>query len=437
MIKKIAKNFIAFILRVEARLILRKYKPKIIAVTGTVGKTSAKDAIFTVLSREFFVRKSEKSYNSEIGVPLAIIGGRSGWGSPLRWLLVLFKGLRMILVRHDYPEWLVLEMGVDRPKDMEKLTAWIKPDAAVITMVGEVPVHIEYFEKQEDLLREKAKLAKAVKEGGYVILNGDDESVFKIKEKTRANTVCYGFSEGLDIVASNYRVVFKEQDGKSVPEGITFKVDYKGNIVPVRMPGVFGRQAVYTALAAIATGGVFGLNLIEMSEALSRHYKSPPGRLKFIEGINGSFIFDDTYNSSPVAVTAALDFLEDVANTVAKRKIAVLGDMMELGKHTIDEHKKIGRMLKGKVDMIFTVGPRSKFSADEARAVGFNPENIFVFSSVDEAKVVLRDKIKEGDLILVKGSQSMRMEKIVEEIMARPEKKKKLLVRQEKEWLNR
>jgi len=434
MIKKIAKNFIIFALRVEARLILRKYKPKIVAVTGTVGKTSAKDAIFAVLSGEFFVRKSEKSYNSEIGVPLAIIGGRSGWGSALRWLLVLFKGLRLILVRHDYPEWLVLEMGVDRPKDMEKLTAWIKPDAAVITMAGEVPVHIEYFERREDLLKEKAKLAKAVKEGGYAILNGDDESVFKIKEKTKANTVCYGFSEGLDIVASNYHVLFKEENGRSVPEGVTFKVDYKGNIVPVRLKGVFGRQAVYTALAAFGVGGVFGLNLIEMSEALSRRYKSPPGRLKFIEGINGSFIFDDSYNSSPVAAAAALDFLEDVR---AKRKIVVLGDMMELGKHTIDEHKKIGRMLKGKVDMIFTVGPRSKFSADEARAVGFNPENIFVFSNADEAKAVLRDKIKEGDLILVKGSQSTRMEKIVEEIMARPEEKGKLLVRQEKEWLNR
>jgi len=283
-------------------------------------------------------------------------------------------------------------------------------------------------------LKEKAKLAKAVKEGGYVILNGDDESVFKIKEKTKANTVCYGFSEGLDIVASNYHIVFREENGRSVPEGVTFKVDYRGNIVPVRLSGVFGKQAVYTALAAFATGGVFGLNLIEMSEILSKRYKNPPGRLKFIDGINNSIVFDDTYNSSPVAVMAALDLLEDIP---AERKIAVLGDMMELGKYTIDEHKKIGRILKGKVDMIFTVGPRSKFSADEARAVGFKPENIFVFSTADEAKAVLRDKIKEGDLILVKGSQSMRMEKVVEEIMARPEEKRKLLVRQEKEWLNR
>jgi UDP-N-acetylmuramoyl-tripeptide--D-alanyl-D-alanine ligase len=134
-------------------------------------------------------------------------------------------------------------------------------------------------------------------------------------------------------------------------------------------------------------------------------------------------------------VLAALEVLKTLP---AERKIAVLGDMLELGKFTIEEHKKAGRLVKEyNIDLLFTVGPRAKFIADEARAVGFNPENIFEFSSSDEAKKPLQEKIKEGDLILVKGSQAMRMEKIIEEIMAHPELKEQLLVRQEKEWLNK
>ncbi|HDH04062.1 MAG TPA: UDP-N-acetylmuramoyl-tripeptide--D-alanyl-D-alanine ligase [Candidatus Campbellbacteria bacterium] len=437
MIKELIKKIVMFLLRVEERLILRKYKPKIAAVTGTVGKTSTKDAIVSVLSAEFFTRGSEKSYNSEFGVPLTVIGVKSAWSSLLKWLLVLFKGLRLLIAKYDYPQWLVLEMGVDRPGDMEKLTSWIKPNVVVITRLGDVPVHIEYFKSPEELMKEKTKLAKIVREGDYVVLNGDDKQVLEVKNKVKANVLTYGFSEENDLTASNYHIVCKEPEDSArlggVPEGITFKVDYKGSIVPIRLFGVFGKQAVYTALAALAAGSAVGLNLIEMAESLSR-FKPPPGRLRLLGGIKNSFILDDSYNSSPVAVESAVEVLRDIP---AKRKIAVVGDMLELGKYTIDEHKKVGGMLKGAVDLIFTVGPRSKFTAEGAREAGFNPKNIFEFSTSDEAKKKIQEKIKEGDLILVKGSQGMRMEKIVEEIMAHPEKKEQLLVRQEKEWLNR
>ena len=120
-------------------------KPKIIAVSGTVGKTSAKEAIALVLGSEFDVRKSEKSYNSEIGVPLTIIGAKTGWGDPKQWLSIILKGLKVFLFANDYPEFLVLEMGVDRLNDMEKMISWVKPDVAVITAVGTIPVHVQYF----------------------------------------------------------------------------------------------------------------------------------------------------------------------------------------------------------------------------------------------------------------------------------------------------
>lgn len=433
MIKKLFKKIIAFFLRIEARIVLRRYKPKIIAITGTVGKTSTKDAIAAILSADFHVRKSEKSYNSELGVPLTILGAKTAWNNFFQWILILFKGIRLFVAKYDYPQWLILEMGVDRPKDMKKLISYVKPNIGVITAIGEVPVHVEYFKNPEEVAKEKGRLAKAVKQNGYAILNADDKLALSVKEKTKANVLTFGFSEEADLTASNYRVVYKKEGEREIPEGITFKVDYKGNIIPVRLYNVFGRQIVYAALAAMATGAAMGMNLVETAESLSR-YKSPPGRLKLLEGIKNTFILDDSYNSSPIAVEAALEVLSEIP---AKRKIVVLGDMLELGKYTIDEHKKIGRALKKLANYIFTVGPRAKFIAEEARLAGFNPKNIFEFSNSDEAKMEVQKKIKEGDLILIKGSQGMRMEKIVEETMARPELKNEFLVRQEKEWHNK
>ena len=134
---------------------MARFKPKIIAVSGTVGKTSAKEAIALVLESEFYVRKSEKSYNSEIGVPLTIIGAKTGWGSLKQWLSIILKGLKVFLFAGDYPKFLILEMGVDRPKDMEKMVSWVKPYAAVITAIGTIPVHVQYFSGPEELISEK------------------------------------------------------------------------------------------------------------------------------------------------------------------------------------------------------------------------------------------------------------------------------------------
>ena len=153
MIKQITKKIIITILKLEAGLILWKYKPKIIAITGTVGKTSAKDAINTILSQEFYVRKSEKSYNSEFGVPLTVIGAKSAFNNLFKWLLIFAKGAKLLIVKHDYPQILILEAGVDRPNDMSFLTSWLKPDMAVITGFGNVPVHIEFFKNVDELAK--------------------------------------------------------------------------------------------------------------------------------------------------------------------------------------------------------------------------------------------------------------------------------------------
>ncbi len=429
--KQFFKKIIVFIITLEAKLALKKYQPKIVAITGTVGKTSAKDAISAVLGRGFKVRKTTKSYNSEIGVPLVILGCENAWFNPILWFLNILKGLRLILFKTGYPKWLVLELGVERPGDMENLLSWIKPDIAVLTALSEIPAHVEFFPSPEALIKEKTKILKNLTSEDTVILNSDDILARPLQDdKLKAQLITYGFKEGANLLASNYHVVLKEENGKTIPEGITFKVDYKGSSVPIRLFNTFGRHHVYPALSALAAGVVVGFNLVDMAESLTG-YNSPTGRLKLIEGEKNTFILDDTYNASPAAVRAALEVLKEIP---AKRKIAVLGDMLELGKYAIDAHRAIGKELLGVADLVFTVGPRSKFIATELKETGFEKKNIFEFSTSDEAKIELEKVLMEGDLILVKGSQAMRMEKIVEEIMAHPEKKDELLVRQEKMW---
>ena len=260
MLKNFFKKIIIAILKLEAKLILTRFKPKIIAVSGTVGKTSAKEAVALVLGSEFDIRKSEKSYNSEIGIPLAIIGSKTGWGSFKQWLLIILKGIKVFLLSADYPKILILEMGVDRPKDMEKMVSWVKPYAAVITAVGTVPVHVQYFSGPEELISEKRKLVECLNDNNWAILNIDDKEVSAFRKNTKAKTITYGFSESADLAASNYKM-----DG----DGIVFKVNYKGNIVPVRLDKFFGRHNVYIILAAIGAGLACGINLIKSVEAVS------------------------------------------------------------------------------------------------------------------------------------------------------------------------
>ena len=423
--KTLFKKIVIAILKLEAKMILARFKPKIIAVTGTVGKTSVKEAVALVLGSEFNVRKSEKSYNSEIGVPLTIIGAQTGWGSFKQWLAVIFKGLKVFLLAGDYPKFLVLEMGVDRPKDMEKMVSWVKPYVAVITAVGTIPVHVQYFSGPEELISEKRKLVECLNDNNWAVLNIDDKAVSSFRKNTKAQTITYGFSESADLVASNYKM-----DG----EGIVFKVSYKGNIVPVKLAQFFGRHNVYTALSAIGAGLACGVNLVKSVEAVSK-MKPPLGRMNLLEGVNGSLIFDDSYNSSPIAAEAAIEVLSEYP---AKRRLAVLGDMKELGEFSHSEHERIGELLRAKdVWLLFTVGQEAEFIAEGARRSGFDAFKIFEFSDSSEAGEAVKNIIQEGDLILVKGSQSARMEKIVEKIMAHPENKENLLVRQEEEWKNR
>ncbi len=427
MIKQIFKVIVTAILEAEARLVLMKYKPKIIAVTGSVGKTSTKDAIFAVVGEMLLARKSEKSFNSEIGLPLTILDCENGWLNPLLWFKNIIKGLTLIITSVHYPKWLVLEIGAGKPGDIERATKLITPDVAVITRFGEVPVHVEFFKNPDELFEEKANLVKALRSTGVLIINADDERVLALKERTKAMSLTYGLNENAMFRATNIQVAY--EDG--APVGTTFKLEYDGSVLPISMRGVLGVQPVYSALTSIAVGAYLKLNIVNIIGRLSAHM-SPPGRMRIIPGIKGATIIDDTYNASPVASEAALEALKSI-KTKGKR-IAVLGDMLELGKFTIDEHKKIGKLAGKFCDIVVAVGPRAQYIAEGALDADMSEKNIFDFDDSRLAGKYIESIIGKGDVVLVKGSQGIRMERTVEEIMAEPERAHELLVRQEEEW---
>lgn len=430
MIKDILKKGIVSILTLEAKLVLGKYKPKIVAVTGSVGKTSTKDAIYTVLSPHFITRKSIKSFNSEIGVPLTIIGCNNAWTNPFLWIKNIFVGLSLILLPHRYPEWLVLEVGADRPGDIYNITRWLKPDVSVVTKMSKVPVHVEFFPSVEDVVKEKSHLAQAVKPNGVLILNSDDDKVLEMSKLTSARKITFGFLGGANVHASNESI--KYEFNKVV--GMTAKVNYEGNSVPINLIGALGRHQLYPVLSAIAVGLSQGINIVEASQSLVSHIP-PQGRMHIISGIKGSTVIDDTYNSSPVALLSALDAIKEVNTT--GRKIAVLGDMLELGKYSVDEHKKAGEKVAETCNMLITVGMRARYIAEGALNKEMDEKSIFQFDESREAGKHLETLLRDGDIVLVKGSQSIRMEKTVFEIMAEPENADKVLVRQDEEWKRR
>jgi len=429
--KQILKKIIISILILEARLVLKKYKPRIIAVTGNVGKTSTKDAIYTIISKVHYVRKSEKSFNSEIGIPLTIIGGRNGWNNIFIWLQNIFEGLALIFLKNHYPKCLILEVGADRPGLMAQITSWLKPDIVVVTKIGEVPVHVEIFKTTEKLVQEKAALVEALKNDGLLIMYADDENSMSLKSKFPGRVVTYGFSEGSILLASNEKILY---DNSGRPTGINFKVNYGSNSVPVRLNRSLGYHHAYSILAALAVAVSQDINLISAVGWVGE-YETPQGRLRIIEGLNRSTILDDSYNASPSAVGAALKTLGEV-ETVGNR-IAIIGDMMELGKYSADAHKDVGHTASGVADVLVTVGPRAKTIAEEAHIGKMPKKDVISFNTAREAGEYVKNILKENDIVLVKGSQSVRMERAVEILMAHPEDKHKLLVRQDAEWLAR
>ena len=415
--KNLFRFLITKLLTSKARRYLKRHHIQVIAITGSIGKTSTKEAIYTVLKRRFNVHCSKKGFNTELGISLAILQeDQSGFSSPWAWLKIL--GRIFFKPKKAYKK-LIVEMGADQSGDLKKLIKIARPHIAVITNVA--PVHLEegQFKNIEEIAKEKSTLIKCMPREALAVLNYDNGYISQME--TRAQKMTYGIHPPAILQASHINVTSKN---------LSFKVKYKDESIKAVIP-VLGRFQIYVFLPAIAIGLKLGLGLRECVGTL-KNFKLPSGRMNSIPGINKSTIIDSSYNASPATVSRALELLETLK---AGRKIAALGTMNELGEISKDAHHEIGKQAAKVADILIAVGPEASAIKQGAMDGGMHEKDIYTFFKSEEAGHFLIDKLQPRDLVLVKGSQNrVRMEKFVKMIMKDPEKAKKLLCRQEKEW---
>lgn len=350
-----------------------------IGITGSVGKTSTKEMIACALGAKYNVLKNEGNYNNEIGVPLTIFRLEPGH------------------------EAAVIEMGMSGFGEIRALTRIVRPQVGIITNIG--MSHIEKLGSRQDILRAKLELLEGLQPDGLLILNGDDVLLSGVKGLLDVRTVSYGLEESADYQAYNIR--------SRGEKGIDFNIvlDGKEHTVHVPAPGVHN---VYNALAALAAGRELHIPAETLIGGIAGY---SPGnmRLNIIKS-SGLTIINDAYNASPQSVKTAIDVLNEIE---ANRRIAVLGDMLELGSWSTDAHKETGEYAAGSsTDLIITVGEAAAHIADGAIEAGFPRSGIAVLANNDEAVRYLRNIIRQGDAILVKGSRGMMMEEIVDSLIS-------------------
>lgn len=362
----------------------RRFRPRVIGITGSVGKTSTKEVVAAVLSRQARVLKSQGNYNNEIGLPLTLL---------------------QLTEEHEYA---VLEMGMYDLGEIARLCEISQPHIGVVTNVG--PTHLERLGTIERIAQAKSELVQALPPGpeGVAILNGDDPLVAAMADKTAARVIFYGLTPRCELWADEIESVGLQ--------GIRFRVHHGEETLHVKVP-LLGRHSVHTALRAMAVGLAVGIGWDEIIAGLQ--HISGQLRLVVVPGIHGSTIIDDTYNASPASSIAALNLLADLQPGGEGRRIAVLGDMLELGSYETEGHVIVGRRAADVVDKLITVGKRAEIIAREALASGLSLEDVTITHSNEEALATLRLLLREGDILLVKGSRAQRMEQIVNALSQR------------------
>ena len=415
------KKILYFKLKILAKLVLAKYKPKIIGITGSVGKTSAREAIFCVLQDDQRVARNLKNYNNEIGLPLTILLAKKSPGKNIfKWLWLFFKAGKLLLARDDrYPDILVLEMAADRPGDINYLISIAPPDIAVITAIGQS--HMEFFGNVKNIIKEKASILSKLKPESWAIINHDDPNLTEVIKNCSSRLKTFGQSVGSEVQVTNIKIS-KHQN----TFGTSFKLCSDGSETPVFLPNVLGWQHAQATAAASAVGLALGINMVSIGQRLL-HYRPARGRMNLLPGVKNTWIIDDTYNASPQSAKAALEVLAQMPT--AGRRIAIFGDMLELGAMSEASHQEVGEYaVQMGVDYLFVFGERSRDIARGAQEAGMSEDKIYHFPFVLKSGTFVQEKIKAGDSILIKGSRGSKMEQMVYEIMARPWEANELLV---------
>ncbi len=352
-----------------------KHEVRVIGVTGSVGKTTAKELIAHVLSRRFQVLKSEANLNTEIGIPLALLQ-----------------------LREEHQR-AVLEMAMYSRGEIALLADISKPAVGVVTNIG--PVHLERLGYIGAIVAAKAELVEALPPDGLAILNGDDARTAGLARRTRARAVLFGTSEQCDVRATDVA-------GHGLG-GIEFTLRTPGGAAHIRCP-LPGRHHVYAALAAAAVAVNDGMSLEEVAAALA---DARPGlRLTPKPGPHSSIIIDDSYNASPASMLAALDLLAECPG----RRIAVLGDMRELGPASDEGHRSVGRHTVGCCDVLVVVGGDAHLIEEEARRGGHS--DVRFAATSDDAASLLQKELRSGDHVLIKASRAVGLESVVDALVS-------------------
>jgi len=347
-----------------------------IGVTGSVGKTSTKEAIAALLARRYAVHKTSGNLNSEIGLPL------------------------VLLALTEAHQRLVVEMGMHYPGDIALLCAMARPDIAVVTNVG--PTHLERVGSIQRIADAKAELPASLSIDGLAVLNADDPLVAAMAARTNARVVLYGTGPNADLRASAIRT-----HGLN---GLTFDLSWAGERQEVRTR-LLGRHNVYTALAAAAVALNDGMSLDEVCAGIAELPDSARVRVRHTR--TGALVLDDTYNASPASVSAALDLLADVPG----RRVAVLADMLELGTEEGPGHAQVGRHTVGRADALITIGQRAQGIADAAAAAGL--ADVQHFATKAEAVPALGRVDAQGTVFLFKGSRGMALDELADLLCGR------------------
>ncbi len=351
-----------------------RFSPRVIAITGSVGKTTTKEIAAAVLSQRFVTLKNRGNLNNEIGLPLTV------------------------LEMDAQHERVVLEMGMYDLGEITQLCHIARPHVGVVTNVG--PVHLERLGTIERIAQAKTELVQALPVDGVAVLNLDDPRVALMAGQTKAQVFWYGLDPAADLWAD-------EIEGEGL-DGIRFRFHHRGETLHVRAP-LLGRHSVHTALRAAAVGLVEGLSWEEIVRGMQQ--TGVQLRLIAASGLHGATLLDDTYNASPASTLAALNLLADLPVRDGRR-IAVLGDMLELGSYEEEGHRKVGARAADVVDILVTVGQRARSIAQEALAAGLNPARVLALDDAAAAVAEMRSIMGPGDVVLVKGSRAVHMDEV-------------------------
>lgn len=350
---------------------------QVVGITGSVGKTTLREAVFQLLSQHLPTHQSPRNFNGDIGLPIALLG------------------------ISESDQWAVIEIGPYSREEMELLVSSARADVGIVTNVG--PTHLDRFGTLDDTERIKGLLPESLPPGGLAILNGDDPRVHRMMQRTQADVVTYGYQPHCDLTATD--VV----DGGF--EGVEFTLADRrsGERRQIATPLV-GAHQVMTCLAASAVGLRAGLNLNQIAASLGN--LTPGSRLARRTAWNGATIIDDAYNAAPLSMLAALDLLHDCR----PRRIALLGDMYELGAEEQAAHREVGRYAAERCDWLIAVGERSREIIDAAREAG-HPQACWV-AEAGQAADILVQSLERNDTVLIKASHAMHLERVVERLAA-------------------